>query len=68
MKMNWPILSACHALFLEIIRRPSVPSDGFQPPSQQALSVDRGFEPSVPHAIQPLKSHSLHVLLYHLLC
>ena len=47
-------------------RCPSVPSDGFQPASQRALSVDRGSEPSVPHTIHPLKPHSLDVLLYHL--
>ncbi len=47
-------------------RCPSVPSDGFQPASQRALSVDRGSEPSVPHTIQPLKPHSLDVFLYQL--
>ena len=51
-----------------MIRGPSVPSDGFQPASQRALSVVRGSEPSVPHTIQPLKPHTLDVMLYHLLC
>ncbi|SRR6266566_65877 len=40
-------MSSCRTVFLEIIRRPSVPSASFQPASQQASCVDRGFDFSI---------------------
>jgi hypothetical protein len=66
---NWPFVHQQHDKFhRDKVQHPSVPSDGFQPPSQQALSGDRGSEPSAPHTIQPLKAHRLDGLLYHLFC